>query len=79
MVSPSIPVISLMAVTFRVPSDTRATWTMSSMAEAICCRTAFSGMFRFAMATMVSMRYNASRGLFAWMVVKLPSWPVFIA
>ena len=31
------------------------------------------------MATMVSSRYSASRGLFAWIVVRLPSCPVFIA
>ena len=36
-----------------------------SIADAICCRTARSGMFRFAMATIVSSRYSASRGLFA--------------
>src|SRR4029453_4302015 len=56
MTSPSIPVISLMAVTFRVPSVMRAIWTTISIAEAICCRTALSGMFRFAIATMVSKR-----------------------
>ena len=48
-------------------------------AEAICWRMAFSGMFRLAIATIVSRRYSASRGLFAWIVVKLPSWPVFMA
>ena len=32
-----------------------------------------------AIATIVSRRYSASRGVFAWMVVKLPSWPVFMA
>ena len=36
-------------------------------------------MFRLAIATIVSRRYSASRGLLAWIVVKLPSWPVFIA
>ena len=36
-------------------------------------------MFRFAIATIVSSRYSASRGLLAWIVVKLPSWPVFMA
>ena len=36
-------------------------------------------MFRFAIATIVSRRYSASRGVLAWTVVRLPSWPVFIA
>ena len=49
------------------------------MADAVCSRIARSGRFRFAMATMVSNRYSASRGLLAWMVVKLPSCPVFMA
>jgi len=31
------------------------------------------------MATMVSKRLRASRGVFAWMVVIEPSWPVFMA
>ena len=38
-----------------------------------------SGRFRPAIATMVSRRLNASRGLLAWIVVSEPSWPVFIA
>ena len=31
------------------------------------------------MAIIVSRRYRPSRGLLAWMVVRLPSWPVFMA
>ena len=73
MTSPSMPVISEMPVTLRVPSAMRETWTMMFTADAICWRIARSGMFRFAIATIVSSRYSASRGLLAWMVVKLPS------
>ena len=62
MTSPSMPVISVIAVTLRVPSDSRVICTTSSIADAICCRIAFSGMFRFAIATIVSSRYSASRG-----------------
>ena len=53
--------------------------TTRLIAEAICWRIARSGMFRFAIATIVSSRYSASRALLAWTVVRLPSWPVFIA
>ena len=69
----SMPVISVMAVTLRLPSDRRVTWIRRLTADAVCSRIARSGRFRFAMATIVSSRYSASRGLFAWMVVKLPS------
>ena len=65
MTSPSMPVISEIAVTLRVPSDMRVTWTIKLMAEAICCRIARSGIFRLAIATIVSSRYSASRGLLA--------------
>ena len=65
MTSRSIPVISVIAVTLRVPSDMRETWTTRLIAEAICWRMARSGMFRFAIATIVSSRYSASRGLLA--------------
>ena len=44
--SPSMPVISVIAVTRRVPSDSRAIWTMRLTAEAICWRTARSGMLQ---------------------------------
>ena len=49
------------------------------MALAICCRMAFSGRSRLAMAIMVSSRLSASRGVLAWSVVSEPSWPVFMA
>ena len=77
--SPSIPVISVTPVTRRVPSDIRESWTTRLTAEATCWRTALSGMLRLAIATIVSRRYSASRGLLAWIVVRLPSWPVFMA
>ena len=41
--SPSMPVISVMAVTLRVPSDMRSTWTTRLIADAICWRIARSG------------------------------------
>jgi hypothetical protein len=31
------------------------------------------------MDTMVPRRFRASRGVLAWRVVRLPSWPVFMA
>ena len=65
MTSPSMPVISEIAVTRRLPSDSRVAWITRFTAEAICCRTARSGMFRLAIATMVSRRYSASRELLA--------------
>ena len=49
------------------------------MAEAICCRTARALRLAFAMPTIFSKRDKASRGEFAWIVAKEPSWPVFIA
>ena len=48
-------------------------------ALAICCRMAFSGRSRLAIAIMVSRRLSASRGELAWIVVSEPSWPVFMA
>src|SRR5436190_464507 len=36
-------------------------------------------MLRLAIATIVSRRLSASLALLAWTVVKLPSWPVFMA
>ena len=78
-ISSSIPVISVRWVTRRLPSLMRATWIKIVIAEAICLRTAFSGRFRLAMRAIVSIRATASRGLFAWTVVKEPSWPVFMA
>ena len=77
--SPSMPVSSVIDVTLRVPSAMRLMCTTRLTAEATCWRIARSGMFRLAMATIVSRRYSASRALLAWTVVRLPSWPVFIA
>ena len=77
--SPSMPTISEICVTLRVPSPRRLTWITTLMALAICCRIAFSGRSRLAMEIMVSSRLSASRGVLAWSVVSEPSWPVFIA
>ncbi len=77
--SSSMPVISEMVVTLRVPSERRAICTTACTADAIWWRTARSGMFRFAMETMFSTRAMASRGELAWTVVSEPSWPVFMA
>ena len=52
--SPSMPTISEIDVTLRVPSAMRETWMIKLIAEATCCRTARSGMLRFAIATIVS-------------------------
>ena len=47
MTSPSMPVISEIAVTLRVPSLNRVCWTTTSwMAAAICCRMARSSGIR---------------------------------
>ena len=70
MTSCSMPVISDTEVTLRVPSDMRLIWMTRLTADAICWRTALSGMFRSAIATIVSRRCSASRGVFAWMVVE---------
>ena len=79
MMSPSMPTISEICVTLRVPSDRRLTWTTRLMALAICCRIAFSGSSRPAIEIIVSSRLSASRGVLACSVVSEPSWPVFIA
>ena len=55
--SPLVPVISVMCVTRRVPSLIRETCTMSWTADAICCRTAFSGRLRLAI-----MRHGFNAG-----------------
>ena len=49
------------------------------MAEAICRRITHMGRSKPAMPTIISSRPSASRVSLAWMVVRLPSWPVFIA
>ena len=49
-------VFAVIAVTFLVPSDNRVTWMTRWTADAICWRTARSGRFRLAMATIVSRR-----------------------
>ena len=62
MTSPSIPVISEMLVTFRVPSLIRDCCMTTWMADAICWRIAFSGRFVAPIEIIVSIRVSASRG-----------------
>ena len=77
--SPSIFVISLTLTSLRLPSRSRLICTTIWIAEATCSRIARSGRSKPAISTRVSRRASASRALFAWIVVKLPSWPVFMA
>ena len=79
MTSPSIRPTSVMWVMRRRPSTSRFTWMIRSNALAIWSRMALSGRSKPAVRTRVSVRARASRGLFAWIVVSEPSWPVFIA
>src|SRR6478672_3093820 len=77
MTSPSIRPTSVMWVMRRRPSTSRLTWMIRSNALAIWSRMALSGRSKPAVRTRVSVRARASRGLFAWIVVSEPSWPVF--
>ena len=61
----SMPVISEIFVILRVPSLMRVACTTIVMADAICCRTDFSGRFMFVIATIDSRRDMASRGVLA--------------
>src|SRR5471032_2132832 len=79
IISPSMPVISWMATTLRLPSVSRATWITTLMAALICWRMALPGNMAAAMLIMFSRRVSASRAVLAWMVAIDPSWPVFIA
>ncbi|MNZ98405.1 hypothetical protein D3C78_1176870 [compost metagenome] len=79
MISPSMPLISCTLTRRRLPSSWRSSCTTTSMAEAICWRSALIGKVAPVIATMFSIRPKASRGVLAWMVVSEPSWPVFIA
>ncbi len=79
MTSPSMPTTSLIAVTLRVPSLSRACWMTRSSAPATWSRMARTGRSMPAMRTIVSRRERLSRGVFACTVVSEPSWPVFIA
>src|SRR5439155_6058346 len=54
IVSPSMPVISVMLVTLRWPSRIRESCTTRSMAEAVCWRMALVGRSRPAISTIVS-------------------------
>ena len=53
--------------------------TIRSSALATCSRIAVTGSSMPAISTIVSIRESVSRGLFEWIVVSEPSWPVFIA
>ena len=79
-VSPSMPVISWMLVTFldavRQPCEVNNYIDGGSNVPSHEDRL---GMSKLAMATMVSTRIRASLGELAWMVVSEPSCPVFIA
>ena len=79
MVSPSMPLISEIFISLRVPSDSRLTWTIMLMAEAICWRIARCGIEKPPSSIIISSRPIDSRGLFAWIVAMEPSWPVDIA
>ena len=59
----SMPVISEILVTLRVPSLMREACTTIVMAAAICWRTDFSGIFMLPMATIDSSLAIASRGV----------------
>ena len=61
----SMPVISEMLVTLRVPSLIRVACTTIEMAEEICWRTDFSGRFMLPIATIDSSLEMASRGVLA--------------
>ena len=69
----NVLVISLMLVTRRLPSGNLCNCTISLMAAAICERIVASPMVKPAMPTICSRRTTASRGLLAWIVVRLPS------
>ena len=77
--SDSIRCTSVMGETRREPSSNRSRWTIRSSADETCCRIARTGRSYPAISTIVSMRWSASRGEFAWTVDIDPSWPVFIA
>ena len=60
--APSVPVISEMLETRRLPSVPRVSWTMISSERAMVWRTSVSDMFTPLIPTMASMRDMASRG-----------------
>lgn len=72
-VSPSMPVISWMLVSLRVPSDSRLACTTMPMVEATCARAALAGRSTPAIAITLSSRASASRTELAWIVVIEPS------
>ena len=49
------------------------------MAEPMYWRMTGTGISKPAIMTIISRRVRASRVSLAWMVVRLPSWPVFMA
>src|SRR5215216_4278320 len=79
MISPSMPVISAIEVTRRLPSASRCSCTTMRSAAEIWPRIESCDIGRPAMPIICSKREIASRGLFAWIVAIEPSWPVFMA
>jgi len=69
----SRPVISVIAVILRVPSEKRVSCTIMCTADAIISRSAQMGRSAPAIRHMASMRVRASRGVLAWMVAREPS------
>ena len=51
-----MPMTSEIVITLRVPSERRAICTTACTADAICLRTARSGMLKLAIETMFSIR-----------------------
>src|SRR5437016_4511605 len=61
IISPSTPVTSETAITLREPSERRAICTTPWIADAICWRTARSGILRLAMENMLLFHQKFSR------------------
>ena len=66
------------SVTLRRPS-TRDTWAITWMASPIASRVLRCGRPTFAVRTQCASRVRACSAEFAWMVLRLPRWPVFSA
>ena len=79
MVSPSMPITSVMWVMRREPSRRRAAWMMTSIEAQIISRMVREGSEKPPIVIMDSQRDSASRGLLACSVPIEPSWPVFMA
>ena len=73
MVSPSIPITSVMWVMRREPSRRRAAWTITSIEAQIISRMVRDGSEKPPIVIMDSQRDSASRGLLACRVPIEPS------